>query len=934
MAYKVSIDAGHGMNTSGKRTPALKKDVVVSGKVLKKKGQIIHEFEFNIRVAKALRSALQRCGIQAKIVNDESGSSDTPLSTRANTANSYGSDLHISCHYNAVGSCTSFQGSAKGLLVLKTSGCSAADSRLAENVHSSLKGAYSHTYGVGVDTKWSGFTLAILRRTKMPSILIEYGFMDYEDEAMKMLNPSWYGELAERTCKGICNYLGASYKQPSGSNPYNFEDDNGNNNGGNKDKGKPVLNKDKLKVILDTVGYKYESPANTQIEVPREDNGVKANGLTERTCCVAVADLIYGRLKTAGFNCIKMYEEKAASVASETFVNKLIKDKGWKKEECIYLRLHASFSSSPSTSGFSYAYKKSNPNGAESAKLAENITTRYNDLAKDFRDKGGTCKANGGTSNSGNTSLHKDFKAALVFNLFNIRNKAATEMYKKDTQGDHIKAPNDIIEKFLKNSTTAIPEPMRFVTRASECISLGLALYTGVDFESNQSDMSDVTNSLISGVGSSGLYTGTKYGEDYDFSSVDFSALLSATYEERKYGPGIAQITQPLIKFTNTEGFYNMEGEKNAQATEILKQYAKYYLEMNNSRIKVASVTMMCAPWLRPGFNVWLDPIYTDKIYYIDSITHSGNPQTGAFTQLSLVHGRDRKDFVKGEGFGGLNQSNNVFTGNSFIKAAKDFGPTLSKAAEYDAVVENLKSIAESYGDKIIRAADSSYRTYYQQSIDEDKNKKINNPTILKKIEGAKETFSKDEWENITGKDYDTGKQKDLKEEYSDDELADLYTEKSVKLPNLKKGKKGADVKTLQKVLNTLNAGGKFSGEKLKVNGTFDSKVEDAVKAYQKESKLKQDGTINSKTLTQINKDLKEINGNMGDYKRTKTGTGRLSQSLFTGSYTVSEIEKKLSDIYKKAPEVVQTRKALIKKGVDAVRALKDETYANNNWRK
>ena len=171
MAYKVSIDAGHGMNTGGKRTPALKKDVVIDGKVVKKKGQIIHEFEFNIRVAKALRSALQRCGIQVKIVNDESGSSDTALSTRANTANSYGSDLHISCHYNAVGNCTSFQSSAKGLLVLKTSGCSAADSRLAENVHSSLKGAYSHTYGVGVDTKWSGFTLAILRQTKMPSIL-------------------------------------------------------------------------------------------------------------------------------------------------------------------------------------------------------------------------------------------------------------------------------------------------------------------------------------------------------------------------------------------------------------------------------------------------------------------------------------------------------------------------------------------------------------------------------------------------------------------------------------------------------------------------------------------------------------------------------------------------------------------------------------------
>ena len=107
-----------------------------------------------------------------------------------------------------------------------------------------------------------------------------------------------------------------------------------------------------------------------------------------------------------------------------------------------------------------------------------------------------------------------------------------------------------------------------------------------------------------------------------------------------------------------------------------------------------------------------------------------------------------------------------------------------------------------------------------------------------------------------------------------------------------------------------------------------------AARQIQISEKICPNGKIGSKTLTQINKDLKEINGNMGDYKRTKTGTGRLSQSLFTGSYTVSEIEKKLSDIYKKAPEVVQTRKALIKKGVDAVRALKDEAYANNNWRK
>ena len=39
--------------------------------------------------------------------------------------------------------------------------------------------------------------------------------MDYEAEAMKMLQPDWYNKLAEDTCKGICKYLGVTYKAPS-----------------------------------------------------------------------------------------------------------------------------------------------------------------------------------------------------------------------------------------------------------------------------------------------------------------------------------------------------------------------------------------------------------------------------------------------------------------------------------------------------------------------------------------------------------------------------------------------------------------------------------------------------------------------------------------------------------------------------------------------
>ena len=210
---KVSIDAGHSLITPGKRTPKLNKDLIVNGKVIKEKGQIIHEFEFNIKVAKALKEALERCGIEVKIVNDETGKVDTPLSTRANRANIYNSNLHISCHYNAVGSCASFQNRCHGVLVLRTRNCSNNSIKLANCVHDAIKNNYNHTYGVCRDVDMSGFTLAILRQTNMPAILIEFGFMDYEDEAMKMLQPTWYKKLAEDTCKGICKYLGIAYKE-------------------------------------------------------------------------------------------------------------------------------------------------------------------------------------------------------------------------------------------------------------------------------------------------------------------------------------------------------------------------------------------------------------------------------------------------------------------------------------------------------------------------------------------------------------------------------------------------------------------------------------------------------------------------------------------------------------------------------------------------
>ena len=213
--YLVGIDAGHGMNTPGKRTPPLKEDLYIDGKLVKKKGQCIHEFEWNIGVSKYLAAALKRCGIDYVYLMDKDGSTDTPLSTRASKANKAKCDIVVSDHYNAFGGCAKFLDRKGGLLVLRTQNCSSKSIKLGELIAKQLEEDidYGYSYGLRRDVDISGFTLAILRQTNMPAVLIEYGFMDVLKEAKLMLDTKHQKKCAESVCKAICKYFGVTYKK-------------------------------------------------------------------------------------------------------------------------------------------------------------------------------------------------------------------------------------------------------------------------------------------------------------------------------------------------------------------------------------------------------------------------------------------------------------------------------------------------------------------------------------------------------------------------------------------------------------------------------------------------------------------------------------------------------------------------------------------------
>ncbi len=215
--YLIALDDGHGMSTAGKRTPPLRSDLYIDGKLVRKKGEVIKENEFNRAVVAYLEKALKRCGFDVLLVAQTDA--DTSLATRVSRANAANADAYISKHYNALGS--TWQSKAKGLVTIIHNSSQAKTKILAKNVHEELwklhKDHNCTNYGVRTDTDISGFSLYVLRNTNMPAILTESGFMDSVVEYKDMLDPTFQKNDAEATCKGICKTFGVTYVKPDGT---------------------------------------------------------------------------------------------------------------------------------------------------------------------------------------------------------------------------------------------------------------------------------------------------------------------------------------------------------------------------------------------------------------------------------------------------------------------------------------------------------------------------------------------------------------------------------------------------------------------------------------------------------------------------------------------------------------------------------------------
>ena len=193
---KILIDAGHGVDTPGKRSP----------------DSVFREYYWNRLVADKLQAQLLLNGIDAELVVPETH--DISLSQRVARVNEVcsrvGADevILVSIHANAAGDGSRWMG-AKGWSCYTSPGETKSD-KLAECLYDAFEEEFRDRkirkdMSDG-DRDWeANFTL--LAKTRCPAVLLENFFYDNEEECAWLMQQDTRIRIAEAAAKGIMKYL-------------------------------------------------------------------------------------------------------------------------------------------------------------------------------------------------------------------------------------------------------------------------------------------------------------------------------------------------------------------------------------------------------------------------------------------------------------------------------------------------------------------------------------------------------------------------------------------------------------------------------------------------------------------------------------------------------------------------------------------------------
>ena len=186
------------------------------------------EKDYTLDVARQLRPLLQARGF--KVLMTREGDYFVPLEVRARIANAVPDAIFVSVHFNAA----DINPSAAGFEIysLTPRGApSTHDDLMKANADNTQAGTAVDTHSIELssciyhsllghvgefDRGMKRARFAVLRQTKLPSVLIEGGFLTEGGESKLIANKEWRGKLAQAISVGIDNYksLADSKLQP------------------------------------------------------------------------------------------------------------------------------------------------------------------------------------------------------------------------------------------------------------------------------------------------------------------------------------------------------------------------------------------------------------------------------------------------------------------------------------------------------------------------------------------------------------------------------------------------------------------------------------------------------------------------------------------------------------------------------------------------
>lgn len=211
----INIDAGHGSNTPGKRTPPMPKAIDIDGDGIIdiKKGEQYREHYANVGVASLLVKELKRCGITTMQTGFDDDNAyddpDQPIAERQKAIKNAKCDYSISIHFNAYGDGKSFN-RAEGVEVYIHQKYPRQSRDLAETV---LKYLIEGTEQKNRGIKSKNFAMVNCNKLGVKAaILVELAFMTNLREATELMaNKEFWKESAEEICRGVCEYTGVKY---------------------------------------------------------------------------------------------------------------------------------------------------------------------------------------------------------------------------------------------------------------------------------------------------------------------------------------------------------------------------------------------------------------------------------------------------------------------------------------------------------------------------------------------------------------------------------------------------------------------------------------------------------------------------------------------------------------------------------------------------